>query len=158
MNKKYIIMSVSLVTVLALGACSDNESTSSQDASSPSQDQGQPSNPTTEKIETEPNHSIDSDALFESYEESRSESDYDLSQMQEIIYTGMDYNTYIDETMFEFMIAEGYFNDTDDKSFDVWIAQDGFLGVEVTPDNGVLDILEFSTMIEADEYGSANYY
>lgn len=77
--------------------------------------------------------------------------------MKDIIYSGMDYNTYTEETMFEFMLSESYFNESDSVSFDVWIAQDGFLGVEVTPENGVGDMLEFNTMVEADEYGLTNY-
>lgn len=107
--------------------------------------------------DTSDEHSSDSDDLFQSYEEAKSESNYSMSQMKDIIYSGMDYNTYTEETMFEFMLSESYFNESDSVSFDVWIAQDGFLGVEVTPENGVGDMLEFNTMVEADEYGLTNY-
>ncbi|GAF22714.1 phage-related protein [Bacillus sp. JCM 19047] len=161
---KYIIMSVGMIATLTLGACTDTDESTEPVTSTAEESDDAVVESEAGNDEEEANNSdeeeeitLDTDDLFETYEEAKSESDYNLSQMQDLVYSGMDYETYIDETMFELMLSESYFNESDSVSFDVWIAQDGFLGVEVTPENGVSDIREFNTMVEADEYGSTNY-
>ena len=89
---------------------------------------------------------------YDSYLDEMDSVYYTLDELKAVFYIGMDYTTYLDEITGEFEILETFVDENSDDSLDVFMANDGFLGVLYTPDEGIKNIIRFKDMHEAAAY------
>ncbi|WP_078392853.1 DUF308 domain-containing protein [Shouchella patagoniensis] len=92
------------------------------------------------------------DDLFESYIEAQAEATYTKEDIEMTFYKGMDYPTYQTEALGNIMLAEAYFNEQTSVALDVVIANDGFIGILNTTDDGITGHVHFDDMYEAKAY------
>ena len=172
---KKLFLTIGLTTLIALSACSGNAQTTTNEDPAGAQEQVNDvseneqveDNDTSEVEETDEDVSDDADESTQDENEESTKEDqdkydsyldemdsvyYTLDELKAVFYIGMDYTTYLDEITGEFEILETFVDENSDDSLDVFMANDGFLGVLYTPDEGIKNIIRFKDMHEAAAY------
>ncbi|MDQ0206554.1 hypothetical protein [Alkalicoccobacillus murimartini] len=173
---KKLLVALGLSTFLALSACNtDNLEGSNTDDSIGAQDDvseevvdASDTDSSSEDLEEttdveESDSSVDEDEkaqpsdddryeLYDSYQNEMDSVYYSLEELKAVLYVGMNYVTYLDETTGEFPILETFTDENTGDILDVFIANDGFLGVLNTPEEGIKNLISFHDMHEAADY------
>lgn len=179
---KKLFLTIGLTTLIALSACSGNAQTTTNEDPANAQEQVNDvseneqveDNDTSEVEETDEDVSDETEDVSDDADESTQDENeestneeqdkydsyldemdsvyYTLDELKAVFYVGMDYTTYLDEITGEFEILETFVDESSDDKLDVFMANDGFLGVLYTPDEGIKNIIRFKDMHEAADY------
>ncbi|TSB44914.1 hypothetical protein [Alkalicoccobacillus porphyridii] len=126
----------------------DNQEEQASDTETNDEDQADDG---TEEDTTDSTESPTSDDGTVEDPEETDETFYSLDELEPVFYVGMDYGTYYEELQ-AFPIDKTIQNEEEGQYLDLFPANDGYLGVLSSEEEGIINIHRFQSLDEADGY------
>ena len=79
------------------------------------------------------------------------EPTYSLDELEPVFYVGMDYGTYYEELQ-DYHFAKTIQNEEEGQYLDLFIANDGYLGILNSEEEGIINTHRYQSLDEADGY------